>query len=262
LAATLSPGIKIVRDLAQLIPIQPKPTDIQLTASESGIDCNINNFPYYSKKLFTVITELANKHNLARISLEREVIIERNPPIISIDKAIVTLPPASFLQATVAGENILSKLILDYVRDSVHIADLYCGIGTFTLRMAKKTKVTAFDNDDLSILALKKAINHTQGIKPIVAVKRNLYTEPLFPEELKKFDTVVFDPPRTGARNQAEQLVASNIKRVIAVSCNPISFASDASVLIQGGFTLKRVTPVDQFKFTPHTELVAQFERI
>ena len=124
-----------------------------------------------------------------------------------------------------------------------------------------KTKVTAFDNDELSILALKKAINHTQGLKPIVAIKRNLSTQPLVPQELKKFDTIVFDPPRSGAKNQVQQLVASKVKRIIAVSCNPSSFASDASVLARGGFTLKRVTPVDQFKFTPHIELVAQFER-
>ena len=128
--------------------------------------------------------------------------------------------------------------------------------------MAEKAKVTAFDNDKLSISALKKAINHTQGLKPIITNERNLSTEPLFPQELKKFDTVVFDPPRSGAKNQAEQLVASDVKRIIAVSCNPTSFASDASVLTRGGFTLKRVTPVDQFKFTPHIELVAQFERL
>ena len=262
LVPTLSTGIQIVRDLARLITIQSKPADIQLTASESGIDCNINNFSADERTLFTAITELAYKHNLSRISRDREVIIERNPPIVSIDKAKITLPPASFLQATVKGENILSKLVLDYVSDAVHIADLYCGIGTFTIRMAEKAKVTAFDNDKLSISALKKAINHTQGLKPIITNERNLSTEPLFPQELKKFDTVVFDPPRSGAKNQVQQLVASDVKRIIAVSCNPTSFASDATVLTTGGFTLKRVTPVDQFKFTPHIELVAQFERL
>ena len=103
------------------------------------------------------------------------------------------------------------------------------GIGTFTIRMAEKAKVTAFDNDKLSISALKKAINHTQGLKPIITNERNLSTEPLFPQELKKFDTVVFDPPRSGAKNQVQHLVASDVKRIIAVSCNPTSFASDAS---------------------------------
>ena len=261
LVPALSSGIKIVRDLARIMPIHSKPIDVQLTMSETGIDCNINNFPAQLSELFTVITELANKHNTARISLNREVIVERNPPIISIDSAKVVLPPGSFLQATVEGEKIISKIVLEYAHDALHIADLYCGIGTFAIRMAKKTKVTAFDNDKLSILALKKAINHTQGLKPIVAIKRNLSTQPLVPQELKKFDTIVFDPPRSGAKNQVQQLVASKVKRIIAVSCNPSSFASDASVLARGGFTLKRVTPVDQFKFTPHIELVAQFER-
>jgi 23S rRNA (uracil1939-C5)-methyltransferase len=262
LVPALSSGINIVRDLARVIPIQSKPTDIQLTASESGIDCNINNFSADGGKLFTKITELANKYNLARVSIDREVIIERNRPVISIGKASVTLPPASFLQATAEGENILSKLILNYVHGAIHIADLYCGIGTFSIRMAKKTKVTAFDNDNLSILALKNATNYAQELKPIMAIERNLSAEPLFPQELKKFDVVVFDPPRSGAKNQAEKLAASDVKKIIAVSCNPSSFASDASILIKGGFTLKQVTPVDQFKFTPHIELVAYFERL
>jgi len=127
--------------------------------------------------------------------------------------------------------------------------------------MAKWADVTAFDNDTLSIAALNKAINHTQGLKPAMAVERDLAREPLFPKELKKFDAVVFDPPRSGAKTQAEQLAVSNVERIIAVSCDPASFALDASILSKGGFILKRVTPVDQFKFTPHIELVAQFER-
>ena len=261
LVPALSQGINIVRDIARVIPHRSKPLDIQLTASENGIDCNINGCPVDGSTLFIEITELARKFDLARISLNRDVVIERNVPVISIDDTKITLPPASFLQPTVDGENILASLVLDHIRDATHIADLYCGIGTFAIRMAKWAAVTAFDNDTLSIAALNKAINHTQGLKPALAVERDLAREPLFTKELKKFDAVVFDPPRSGAKTQAEQLAVSNVEKIIAVSCDPASFALDASILNKGGFILKRVTPIDQFKFTPHIELVAKFER-
>jgi 23S rRNA (uracil1939-C5)-methyltransferase len=261
LVPELSSGINIARDITRVIPSGSKPLNIQLTATESGIDCNINGCPTDGSTLFTKIAELANKYDLARISFDRDIIIERNSPVISIADAKIILPPSSFLQPTISGENILASLVLEHLKDVTQIADLYCGIGTFAIRMAKRSTITAYDNNALSIEALTKAINHTQGLKPVIAIERDLSREPLFPQELKKFGAIIFDPPRAGAAVQAQQLATSTVNKIIAVSCNPASFALDASILIKGGFVLKRVTPIDQFKFTSHIELVALFER-
>jgi 23S rRNA (uracil1939-C5)-methyltransferase len=261
LVPELSSGINIARDITRVIPSGSKHLNIQLTATENGIDCNINGCSTDGSTLFAEIAELANKYNLARISLDRELIIERNPAIISIENTKITLPPSSFLQPTTSGENILASLVLEYVKDVTQIADLYCGIGTFAIRMAKKSTIAAYDNNALSIKALIKAVNHAHGLKPVIAIERDLSREPLFPQELKKFDAIVFDPPRAGAAAQAQQLAASTVNKIVAVSCDPASFALDASILTKGGFAIKRVTPVDQFKFTSHIELVALFER-
>jgi 23S rRNA (uracil1939-C5)-methyltransferase len=261
LAPELSSGINIARDITRVIPSRSKPLIIQITATENGIDCNINGCHAEGRALFIEIAELANKYDLARISLDRDIIIERNPPIISIGDTKITLPPSSFLQPTISGENMLASLVLAHLEDVSQVADLYCGIGTFSIRMAKHSTIAAYDNDALSIKALIKAVNHSQGLKPVIAIERDLSRDPLFPQELRKFDAIVFDPPRAGAAVQAQQLAASTINRIVAVSCDPASFALDASILIKGGFELKRVTPVDQFKFTSHVELVALFER-
>jgi 23S rRNA (uracil1939-C5)-methyltransferase len=261
LVPELSSGIKIARDIARIIPSGSKPLQIQLTATENGIDCNVNDYHGDASKLFTEIAELANTYGIARISLDRDIIIERKPPFISIAKTRITLPPSSFLQPTIRGENILASLVLKYLKDVKQIADLYCGIGTFAIRLAKHSTVTAYDTDGLSVRALTKAVNKTYGLKPVIAIERDLHKDPLFPQELKKFEAIVMDPPRAGAAAQAKKIAASSIKTIVVVSCNPGSFALDASILIKGGFVLKCITPVDQFKFTSHIELVALFKR-
>ena len=173
----------------------------------------------------------------------------------------MTLPPASFLQPTSDGEQVLASLVLEHLEDATHIADLYCGIGPFALRLAKHATVAAFDNDAPSVEALTNAFNHVQGLKPLTATVRDLSEDPLLPQELNKFDAAVFDPPRAGAPAQTEQLAASTINTIIAVSCDPASFAKDAATLVESGFTMDCVTPVDQFKHTAHVELVALFKR-
>jgi 23S rRNA (uracil1939-C5)-methyltransferase len=175
--------------------------------------------------------------------------------------AQVTLPPGSFLQATAAGEETLAALVLQLCKGAKNIADLFCGIGPFALRLATKSKITAFDSDAGAIASLQQAIKDTKGLKPIKAEMRDLFRRPLVPQELRDFDAVVFDPPRQGAQAQVERLAASKIPVVVAVSCNVQTFARDAKILIDGGYKLESVTPVDQFRHTPHIELVARFKR-
>ena len=173
----------------------------------------------------------------------------------------MTLPPGSFLQATVAGEETLAALVSEHCKRAKHIADLFCGVGPFALRLAAKSRVTAFDSDAGAVAALQKAATSTSGLKPVKAEARDLFRRPLMPQELRDYDTVVFDPPRQGAQAQATQLAASKIPTVVAVSCNVTTFARDAKILIDGGYKIEGVTPVDQFRHTPHVELVARFRR-
>jgi 23S rRNA (uracil1939-C5)-methyltransferase len=184
-----------------------------------------------------------------------------NPPTIEIAAARVTLPPGSFLQATVAGEETLAALVGAHCKRAKHIADLFCGVGPFALRLAARAKVSAFDNDAGAVTALQKAATSASGLKPVRCETRDLFRRPLMPQELRDYDTVVFDPPRQGAQAQVRQLAASKIPTVIAVSCNAATFARDARTLIDGGYRIEGVTPVDQFRHTPHVELVARFSR-
>jgi 23S rRNA (uracil1939-C5)-methyltransferase len=173
----------------------------------------------------------------------------------------VTLPPGSFLQATSLGEETLAKLVSERCGRAKHIADFFCGVGPFALRLAARARISAFDSDAGAVAALQKAATATSGLKPVKAETRDLFRRPLVPQELRDFDAVVFDPPRQGAQAQAQQLAASKVGAVIAVSCNAATFARDARILVDGGYRLEAVTPVDQFRHTPHVELVARFVR-
>jgi 23S rRNA (uracil1939-C5)-methyltransferase len=176
-----------------------------------------------------------------------------------IGAAQVALPPGSFLQATVAGEEVLATLVSEYCKRAKHVADLFCGVGPFALRLATKARISAFDSDAGAVTALQKAAMATSGLKPVKAEARDLFRRPLMPQELRDYDAVVFDPPRQGAQAQTQQLAASKIPLVVAVSCNVATFARDARILIDGGYRLEGVTPIDQFRHSPHVELVARF---
>ena len=149
----------------------------------------------------------------------------------------------------------------EHCRRAKHIADLFCGVGPFALRLAAKSRISAFDSDAGAVTALQKAATSTPGLKPIKAETRDLFRRPLMPQELRDYDAVVFDPPRQGAQAQVRQLAPSKIPVVIAVSCNVATFARDARILIDGGYGIESVTPVDQFRHTPHIELVARFAK-
>jgi 23S rRNA (uracil1939-C5)-methyltransferase len=174
---------------------------------------------------------------------------------------VVELPPASFLQATEAAESTLGDLVVAGLAGSKEIADLFCGIGPFALRLAEGARVYAADSDKAAIAALVRAHHRARGLKAITAVRRDLFREDLTALELERFDGLVFDPPRAGAEAQAKQIARSKIKTVVAVSCEPKTFARDAKILIDGGYRLERVTPVDQFAFSTHVELVGLFRR-
>ena len=151
--------------------------------------------------------------------------------------------------------------MLAHAGKAQRIADLFCGVGPFALRLLERARVTAVDSDAAAIAALKQGAAATSGLKPLEADARDLFRRPLVPAELKSYDAVVFDPPRQGAAAQARQLAASGVPLVIAVSCNRTTFAHDARILVDGGYRLTAVTPIDQFRYSFHVEIVARFER-
>jgi 23S rRNA (uracil1939-C5)-methyltransferase len=247
--------------IAEILKPVRKPLDIQFTATSGGLDVDVRGSGPVSAAMTAKLSAVAQQHRLARLTRHGELVLMRNPPVVAIGTAQVTLPPGSFLQATAAGEEALAALVLDHCKRAKHVADLFCGVGPFALRLAVKSRVTAFDSDAGSVAALQKAATSTSGLKPVKAEARDLFRRPLVPQELRDYDTVVFDPPRQGAQAQATQLAASKVPVVVAVSCNVTTFARDAKILIDGGYRIEGVTPVDQFRHTPHVELVARFTK-
>jgi 23S rRNA (uracil1939-C5)-methyltransferase len=261
----LDPGLNGALDaawaLAEPLNATGKPLDIQITATGTGLDVDVRGSGALPAPTIAALSEVAERHRLARLTRHGELVLMRTPPSVHIGATQVTLPPGSFLQATVAGEETLAALVADHCKRAKHIADLFCGVGPFALRLAAKSRITAIDSDAGAIAALQKAATSTSGLKPVKAETRDLFRRPLMPQELREYDTVVFDPPRQGAQAQATQLAASKIATVVAVSCNVTTFARDARILIDGGYKIEGVTPVDQFRHTPHIELVARFVR-
>ncbi|MGJ4965017.1 class I SAM-dependent RNA methyltransferase [Bradyrhizobium sp. HKCCYLRH3061] len=246
--------------LAEALKPTGKPLDIQATATSNGLDIDIRGSGPLPPPRIAALSRLAEQHRLARLTRHGELVLMRNAPVVTMGTAQVTLPPGSFLQATVQGEETLAQLVMERTGKARHVADLFCGVGPFALRLATRARVTAMDNDAGAIAALQKAAG-TPGLKPIKAEARDLFRRPLMPPELRDIDAVVFDPPRQGAQAQARQLAASKAPVIVAVSCNVTTFARDVRMLIDGGYKLETVVPVDQFRHTPHVELVARLVR-
>jgi 23S rRNA (uracil1939-C5)-methyltransferase len=257
----LQGAFDVARALAEILKPTSKPLDIQATATSNGLDIDVRGSGPLPTAMIATLSHLAEQHRLARLTRHGELVLMRSAPTIAIGAAQVILPPGSFLQATAAGEEALAALVSEHCKRAKHIADLFCGVGPFALRLAAKSRVTAFDSDAGAVTALQKAATSTSGLKPVKAEARDLFRRPLVPQELRDYDTVVFDPPRQGAQAQVQHLAASKIAVVVAVSCNVATFARDARILIDGGYKIESVTPVDQFRHTPHVELVARFRR-
>jgi len=237
-----------------------KPLDIQATASDGGLDIDVRGSGPLDATRSVALARLAESRRLARLSRHGELVVRRTQPTVKMGRATVPLPPGAFLQATVAGEETLARLVADHVGDARSVADLFCGVGPFALRLAERAKVMAADSDEPAVAALREAAK-APGLKPIAVEKRDLFRRPMLAQELARLDAVVFDPPRQGAEAQARALAASKVPVIVAVSCNAATFARDAKILRDGGYRLTAVTPVDQFRYSAHVEIVARLER-
>jgi 23S rRNA (uracil1939-C5)-methyltransferase len=261
LAPSLDGAIPAAWAIAEALKPQNKPLDIQATATDSGIDMDVRGSGALNAARTGMLARLAATHKLARLTRHGELIAQRATPSVVVGRAHVSLPPGSFLQATAAGELALANLAQRHVDNAKVVADLFCGVGPFALRLAERARIIAFDADAGAIAALRQAAKMTSGLKPIEAEARDLFKRPLYAPELKRVDALVFDPPRQGAEAQARELAKGAVPVVVAVSCNAATFARDVRLLVDGGYRLKSVTPVDQFRHSAHVEIVARLER-
>jgi 23S rRNA (uracil1939-C5)-methyltransferase len=259
LAPGLDGAIAAAWAIAEVLKPANKPLDIQATATDHGMDVDVRGSGPLNPAHSTALARVAEQHKLARLTRHGELVAQQSQPQLAIGRATVPLPPGAFLQATAEGEAALARLVIDHVGKAKRIADLFCGVGTFALRLAEAARVSAADSDAAAIKALQSA--HGSGLKPVKAEARDLFRRPLVVSELKNFDAVVFDPPRQGAEAQAREIAKSAVANVIAVSCDAASFARDAKILVKGGYKLARVTVVDQFRYSFHVEIVGKFER-
>ena len=239
-----------------------KALKVHVLASDSGLDCELIGVDDPELEARVKVAEVAEAFDLARVTASGDLLIERRRPLLDVDGVTVTPPPGGFAQATAAGEAALAALVVPALAGHAIVADLFCGWGTFALRLARQSKVLALDSDKASVTALDAAVRGAPGMKPVVARARDLMGDPLTAAELKGVTGVVFDPPRAGAAAQAAELVsAPGVTRVVGVSCDAGTFARDAGVLVEGGFRLERVVPVDQFLHSAHVEMVGVFTR-
>lgn len=234
---------------------------VTLTASETGPDLLLSNLKADALPAIERLARFAADNGVARLSIETaagiDVIAQAATPVVRLGGVTVELPPAAFLQATRDGELALQRAVSTATAGAGRIADLFCGLGTFALSLAGSAKVHAVDAAGPAVKALGAAAQAAR--RPVTIEHRDLFRNPLRPPELKRFDAVVFDPPRAGAGAQTEQLARSGVPRVIAVSCNPNTFARDAATLVAAGYRLERLWPVGQFRWSTHVELVAAF---
>lgn len=262
----LDPGLKGAMEAARaaatvLIPLG-KPLDVVVTTTMEGLDVDLRGCGPLDFGYNQALIEVAHKHDLARISNHGEAIIERRIPTLRMGKALVAIPPGGFLQATAKGEEVLVNLVREATTGAKKIADLFAGSGTFALRLAERAEVLAIESEDGAIKALARGAAYAEGLRGVKTDRRDLFTRPLMGGELDKIDAIVFDPPRAGAEAQARALAGSKVPLIVGVSCNVQTFARDARLLIDGGYNLEKVTPVDQFRHSAHVELVGVFRRI
>ncbi len=253
------PGL---RRLVEPLMSRRAPGCVVVTLAANGLDVAIEDVPGDpSLEVREYLAREAAALKLARLTLAGDTLYQATVPAVRFGTANVVLPARSFLQAASVAEGDMVRLVTASVGDAKRVVDLFCGMGTFTFPMAQKAQVLAVDGDKQAVTALENAAKRTPGLKPIETKLRDLFREPLSVRELAGFDAAVFDPPRAGAATQAAMLADTPIKTVVAVSCNPATLARDARILLDGGYKLERVTPIDQFLYSPHIEAVAVFRR-
>ncbi len=236
---------------------------IHVLASETGLDVDLRiAADTDDPRVRMALIEAGADLDAARLSVDGEILAAWRDPAVIMGAVRVTPPPGGFLQPGADGQAALCDLVhMALGEGDGPVADLFAGSGTFTFALAARRPVDAFEADPEAVAALTRAARQTAGLKPVTATRRDLFRRPLMPLDLKRYTGAVIDPPRAGALEQCQALAASQIRRIASVSCNPATFARDARCLVDGGYTVRAVHPVDQFAWSTHIECVGVFER-
>jgi 23S rRNA (uracil1939-C5)-methyltransferase len=232
---------------------------VAVTETETGLDVSVDGVRPPETALGK-LADAAQAQGIARLTAGSETVMLA-PPTLQLGRAHVRLPAGNFLQASPAAEAEMVALVREGIGKAKRVADLFCGLGTFSFALAERATVDGYESNAEALAALSDAARHTPKLKPIHGHRRDLFRDPLGWQELRPYDAVVFDPPRAGAAAQAEQLAKSKVKRLVAVSCNPGTLARDLRLLVDGGYKITRVVPIDQFLYSSHVEVVAHLER-
>ncbi|MBC7738571.1 MAG: class I SAM-dependent RNA methyltransferase [Candidatus Saccharibacteria bacterium] len=230
-----------------------------VTRSLSGADVMVTGGKPADAAMQMDLARLTEAHGLARLTWNGETVALRTMPMQRFGRALVAPPPGAFLQATAEGEQALLQAVALAIGSARKVVDLFAGVGTFTLPLAERAEVLAVEGDAAMMAALDKGARGAEGLRRVTTQTRDLYRRPLEADEFKGFDAVVIDPPRAGAEAQMRVLAAARVPVIAAVSCNPATFARDARILINGGYSLDWIQVVDQFRWSPHVELAARF---
>ncbi len=264
LSADIVTALPLIRAIAARAVRKRRQARITVTAG-NGLDIAIDGGGRLDRAALEALGAFSREQAIARLTVDgSEVFVNRRPEI-AADGAALLPSPGGFVQASARAEQALAEAVTAHVGDAAPVADLFCGIGTFALRLARRAPVTAVEGDPalLELLgqAVRQATGRVGGLKPVTPLRRDLFANPLAPAELDRFGAVVFDPPAAGAKAQAQAIAAARVAKVAAVSCNPGTLARDARILIDGGYRLVRVLPVDQFLWSAEIEAVATFEK-
>lgn len=252
-------AVPVACDLAETGASRKNGISVSVTLSLNGLDIAVSEGKPLDGPLRIALAALADRHNLARLAWGGEVVVTRHAPDQIFGATRVLPPPNAFLQATAEGEAALLADVQAIVVGAKRIADLFAGSGTFALPLAKNAEVHAVESSAAMCAALDAGWRKTQGLKSITTEARDLFRQPLLPDELKRFEAVVIDPPRAGAEAQIAEICRARVPAIAYVSCSPASFARDAKALLAGGYHLDRLRVVDQFRWSSHVELVAGF---
>ena len=250
-----------LRALAELVCATTKSFRMTVTLTGSGLDVAVHESGKLGENQRRVASNFVIGEGLARLSVDDEIVVEPKKPVVMFGGIAVAVPPGAFLQATQAAEQAMADIVGQHLARAKKVTDLFAGCGSFALRLAAKSEVHAVEGDAPALAALDRGFRFASGLKRVTAERRDLFRRPLTFKELNAFDGLVFDPPRAGAEDQSKQIARSDVPLVVAVSCNPVTLARDLRILIDGGYTLKSVTPIDQFLWSSHVEAVALLEK-
>ncbi len=254
-------ALSMLRNLAALACRTSTPFHLTVTATDNGLDVAFADSGKLPDAGRREVAAFALRERVARLSVDGEVLVEARKPSVRFGPAEVTPPPGGFLQAVASAEEAMATLVVGHMAKSKRVADLFSGSGAFALRLARLCEVHAVEGEAAALASLDRGFRFSTGLKRVTTEKRDLFRRPLTFKDLDAFDGIVFDPPRAGAEDQSRQIARSGVPKVAAVSCNPVTLARDLRILIDGGYRLVSVTPVDQFLWSPHVEAVALLEK-